>query len=289
MEFSNIYISGEIVVHILKICDIYSLYNFCKSSKTSKNLVKNNIDYICKHHKNLKLNNFFRQVMSNMNNDWNIYHKFMFLLENYQYEEKRLKILDTNGTPFSYCFSIASQGFYPFRNFTDLINLGFSEVIAISVIRTIPKEKFHLVKFLFKEGFNESDVLQVVSTKDTESVYRLINLSEKGFMKIVSIQAIFNLNFDQIDSMVYLKKANFLDEYCYYIARDYDKYQINKILMLKNYGFNYTNSIRCATQLCHEKFSLLVKLRNKYPNHNNLTQLVFQTSIRNLENIIVND
>ena len=289
MEFCNVRVPGEIVLHILKLCDVYSLYNFSKTSENSKILIKNNIDYICKHHKNLKLNNFFRYVIPNMNTDWSVHHKFTFLFENYEYEKKRLQILDTKGTPFSYCFSIASQGFYPFKNFTDLISLGFSEVVAISVIRTIREDKFHLVKFLFKEGFNESDVLQIVSTKSIETIYRLIDLTRKGFMKMVAIQAIHNLNFEQMDSMVYLKKANFLDEYCYYVSRDYDKYQINKILMLKNSGFNYTNSIRCGTQLCDEKFSLLFKLIRKYPNHNNLTQLVFETSIRNLENMVNDD
>ncbi len=63
----------------------------------------------------------------------------------------------------------------------------------------------------------------------------------------------------------------------YDIVTNYDKNQINKIIMLKNLNFNYWNCIRCVNSLSDKKIELMINLKSIFPVTADLKNLVFKT------------
>ena len=285
MEIHNIYIPVEIILKIIKNLDFQNVKNLSVVSSQFRNIIKIHFEYIFSRSCIPSIRNVYQITMTEVSHLSSIERKFKELISNYEYESRRLLVIKEPTTVNLHPYEkiSAERGFQTFRIYTKLRIKGFCEYICYLIATMVPDYKIFLVYTLRDIGFTENQIVDVLVNYDIDGIYYLINIVRLGITVRVGIRAIENLNLEQQQHLLNLKKSDFPDYSCYNIALSYSAQQINKMIMLKRSGFHYNQCIQCATQLDEEKFLLLTKLKNRYPNHNYLVRLVFTTSIRNLK------
>jgi hypothetical protein len=271
----------EMILHIMRFCDITTINNFKNTCKRSKRLILIDFRYIIKNSFLSIERNYYKTLSLKSSEKTFYYH----LLYNYPLEMERISVMNEYEmrSYVSYEKIAAGMGFYNYKNFKKLINNGFSRSISIDSIRMIDRRRIEKMLEFSEEGFSEQFCLETVRSIYHTRVSDLIKLKKAGFLEANCSRAVRRIETEKIKHLVELKRMNHLENAAIDLCENLNETQLEYVFRLKSQGFQNWVCVHFIRNYNFEKIEKIIELRRLKVNQGMCKKIADDLSTRKID------